>query len=194
VPATELALKHIGRPLPNAVLLGGFAALSGLITLDAVSHAIGDKFAGKVAQANVAAAAEAFDFVKRQMEALAACRMTLGMSTEGRAVTVHADRTKYPVLLSNGNLLEKGNEENDRHWAKFEDPFPKPSYLFALVAAALQSGTVRGLEVPGQLIEEDRVAIDERHRLSAVLQGEALFRATQGGLDVHRRDQEAGHR
>jgi pyruvate ferredoxin oxidoreductase gamma subunit len=46
VPATEIALKHLGRPLPNAVLLGGFAALSGLITLDAVAHAIRAKFAG----------------------------------------------------------------------------------------------------------------------------------------------------
>ncbi|MEK6244953.1 MAG: aminopeptidase N [Pseudomonadota bacterium] len=53
-------------------------------------------------------------------------------------VTVHADRTKYPVLLSNGNLISKGIEENNRHWARFEDPFPKPSYLFALVAADLE--------------------------------------------------------
>jgi pyruvate ferredoxin oxidoreductase gamma subunit len=71
VPATEIAMKHIGRPLPNAVLLGGFAALSGLITLDAVAHAIRDKFSGKVAEGNVAAASEAFDYVKRQMEELA---------------------------------------------------------------------------------------------------------------------------
>src|SRR5580765_8304090 len=48
VPATEIALKHLGRPLPGAVLLGGFAALSGLITLDAVAHAIRDTFSGKV--------------------------------------------------------------------------------------------------------------------------------------------------
>ena len=53
-------------------------------------------------------------------------------------VTVHADRTKYPVLLSNGNLVSSGNEEDNRHWARFEDPFPKPSYLFALVAADLE--------------------------------------------------------
>ena len=53
-------------------------------------------------------------------------------------VTVHADGTKYPVLLSNGNLISKGTEENNRHWARFEDPFPKPSYLFALVAADLE--------------------------------------------------------
>jgi pyruvate ferredoxin oxidoreductase gamma subunit len=70
VPATEIALKHLGRPLPNAVLLGGFAALSGLITLDAVSHAIGEKFSGKVAASNVAAAAEAFAYVKRELEEL----------------------------------------------------------------------------------------------------------------------------
>jgi pyruvate ferredoxin oxidoreductase gamma subunit len=75
VPATDIALRHLGRPLPNAVLLGGFAALSGLITLDAVAHAIrhkfGDKFSGKVAEGNVAAAAEAFDFVKNEMLELA---------------------------------------------------------------------------------------------------------------------------
>lgn len=71
VPATEIALKHLGRPLPNAVLLGGFAALSGLITLDAVDHAIRAKFGGKVADANVAAAAEAYDFVKKELEELA---------------------------------------------------------------------------------------------------------------------------
>ena len=71
VPATEIALKHLGRPLPNAVLLGGFAALSGLITLDAVDHAIRAKFSGQVADANVAAAAEAYAFVKHEMEELA---------------------------------------------------------------------------------------------------------------------------
>ena len=71
VPATEIALKHLGRPLPNAVLLGGFAAPSGLITLDAVSHAIRDKFKGKVAEANIAAAAEAYAYVKNAMQELA---------------------------------------------------------------------------------------------------------------------------
>jgi pyruvate ferredoxin oxidoreductase gamma subunit len=71
VPATEIAMKHIGRPLPNAVLLGGFAALSGLITLEAVAHAIGDKFSAKIAAANIAAATEAFAYVRQQMEELA---------------------------------------------------------------------------------------------------------------------------
>lgn len=58
--ATELAMKHIGRPLPNAALLGGFAAISGEIYLDSVAEAIMEKFPGAVGEANVAAAREAF--------------------------------------------------------------------------------------------------------------------------------------
>ena len=71
VPATEIALRQLGRPLPNAALLGGFAALTGLIALDAVAHAIACKFSGKLADANAAAAAEAYRFVRREMEDLA---------------------------------------------------------------------------------------------------------------------------
>jgi pyruvate ferredoxin oxidoreductase gamma subunit len=70
VPATDIALKHLGRPMPNAVLLGGFAALSSLITLDAVAHAIRAKFSGKVADDNVAAATEAFEYVLYELEEL----------------------------------------------------------------------------------------------------------------------------
>src|SRR3954463_15107225 len=51
--------------------------------------------------------------------------------------TLRADRRKYPVLLSNGNLVASGTQ-GERHWARFVDPFPKPSYLFALVAADLE--------------------------------------------------------
>jgi len=53
------------------------------------------------------------------------------------SVTIHADRNKYPVLLSNGNLVASGDEAGARKWARFQDPFPKPSYLFAMVAAKL---------------------------------------------------------
>jgi pyruvate ferredoxin oxidoreductase gamma subunit len=70
VPATEIALRLLGRPLPNAVLLGGFAALSGLVTLDAVEHAIRHKFSGKVAESNVAGAREAYAFVSNEMQEL----------------------------------------------------------------------------------------------------------------------------
>ncbi len=63
VPATELALKHVGRPLPNAALLGGFAAVAGVVRLDSVFAAIREKFPAKIAEANVAAAREAYDIV-----------------------------------------------------------------------------------------------------------------------------------
>ncbi len=52
-------------------------------------------------------------------------------------VVLRADKAKYPVLLCNGNLLEQADLPNGRHMAKWHDPFPKPSYLFALVAADL---------------------------------------------------------
>lgn len=48
--------------------------------------------------------------------------------------TITADKKRYPVLLSNGNLIEDKTLENGRHWVRWEDPFKKPSYLFALVA------------------------------------------------------------
>ncbi|MBK1659469.1 aminopeptidase N [Paracraurococcus ruber] len=53
-------------------------------------------------------------------------------------VTIHADRLRCPVLLSNGNLVEQGGE-GATHWVRWEDPHPKPSYLFALVAGDLVS-------------------------------------------------------
>ena len=52
-------------------------------------------------------------------------------------VMLRADKERYPVLLSNGNLIEQGDLPDGRHYAKWEDPFKKPSYLFALVAARL---------------------------------------------------------
>ncbi|WP_024548710.1 aminopeptidase N [Siccibacter turicensis] len=45
-----------------------------------------------------------------------------------------ADKTKYPYLLANGNRIAQGELDNGRHWVQWEDPFPKPCYLFALVA------------------------------------------------------------
>ena len=51
--------------------------------------------------------------------------------------TLRAVRADHPVLLSNGNLVASGTLEDGRHWARWEDPFPKPSYLFALVAGDL---------------------------------------------------------
>jgi len=78
-------------------------------------------------------------------------------------VTLRADKTKYPVLLSNGNLVKQGDLEDGRHFAKWVDPHKKPCYLFALVAGQLvareqritsRSGTEHLLQVfvrPGDL-------------------------------------------
>lgn len=71
LPATDIALKHVGRPVPNVPLLSGFAALSGLIRLESVINAIREKFSGKVAEGNIAAATEAYETIRRQMETAA---------------------------------------------------------------------------------------------------------------------------
>jgi pyruvate ferredoxin oxidoreductase gamma subunit len=63
VPASEFALKHIGRPLPNAALLGAFAALTSVVRLTSVAAAIREAFPEKIAEGNVAAATAAHDFV-----------------------------------------------------------------------------------------------------------------------------------
>ncbi len=68
VSATDLALKHVGRPVPNVPLLAGFAAMSGLIQLESVIKAINERFAGKVGAGNVAAAREAYAIVKSEVE------------------------------------------------------------------------------------------------------------------------------
>jgi pyruvate ferredoxin oxidoreductase gamma subunit len=64
VPATELALTHLGRPVPNVALLGGFSALTGLVPIDAVVDAIRARFSGSLAEGNVAAALAAHDLVR----------------------------------------------------------------------------------------------------------------------------------
>lgn len=69
-PATEIALEHVGRPLPNAALLGGFAALTGQITLEAIDKAIKERFAGVVGERNAAAAADAYTDVMLKVEEL----------------------------------------------------------------------------------------------------------------------------
>jgi pyruvate ferredoxin oxidoreductase gamma subunit len=68
VPAMELALKHVGRPVPNVPLLGGFAAVADVLRLESVIKAIEERFKGKVAAGNVAAAKEAYAIVKAEME------------------------------------------------------------------------------------------------------------------------------
>jgi len=67
-PATEIALEYLGRPLPNAVLLGGFAALTGQVTLESITTAIGERFTGATGDQNVAAATAAYQLVAKAEE------------------------------------------------------------------------------------------------------------------------------
>lgn len=70
-PATEIALQQMGRPLPNSSLLGGFAALTGQVTLEAIGLAIRERFSGATAERNVAAATAAFRLVTAEEKRLA---------------------------------------------------------------------------------------------------------------------------
>ncbi|MGZ3710474.1 MAG: aminopeptidase N, partial [Bdellovibrionota bacterium] len=81
--------------------------------------------------------------------------------------TIEADKARYPILLANGNLVEKGEAANGRHRAKWQDPFRKPAYLFALVAGDLgktedhfvtSSGRKVKLEIFVDKGNEDRTA------------------------------------
>lgn len=67
VPATELALRHVGRPLPNSTLLGAFAAMTGELRIASVLAAIRQKFAGKIAEANAAAAQAAYQLISQSI-------------------------------------------------------------------------------------------------------------------------------
>ena len=74
---------------------------------------------------------------------------------------IEADKAKYPVLLSNGNNIDSGDLEDGRHFATWEDPFKKPSYLFALVAGDLESvdssfTTCSGREVQLRIFVESK--------------------------------------
>ena len=92
-------------------------------------------------------------------------------------VMLRADKAQYPVLLSNGNLIEEGDLGDGRHYALWEDPFKKPSYLFALVAGKLvcqeeryrlQSGRDVLLQVwvePGNLDKTDHAMVSLKNSI-----------------------------
>ena len=86
---------------------------------------------------------------------------------------LEAERAKYPVLLSNGNRVAEGELPGGRHWVQWEDPFPKPSYLFALVAGDLVSHkgaftTASGREVALEIWVEPANADKCEHALASL--------------------------
>ena len=68
-------------------------------------------------------------------------------------VRMDADAAAFPVLLTNGNCVESGTGEGGRHWARWEDPFPKPCYLFALVAGDLAPNRDRFTTMSGRSVD-----------------------------------------
>ncbi len=66
IPATEIALEIIGRPIPNAVMIGAFCSITGLVSLDSVQEAIMEKFPGKVGENNVAALERAVEIMQKR--------------------------------------------------------------------------------------------------------------------------------
>jgi len=101
--------------------------------------------------------------------------------------TITAEKSRYPVLLSNGNNIESGELDSGYHWVKWHDPFPKPAYLFALVAGDLDMQedkyiTCSGREVVLQIFVES-VNIDKCHHALV-----SLKKAMKWDEDVYGRE------
>jgi pyruvate ferredoxin oxidoreductase gamma subunit len=68
IPATEIALEIVGKPIPNAIMIGAFCAITGLVSLEAVQAAILERFPGKVGENNVAALERAHEIIEKRKE------------------------------------------------------------------------------------------------------------------------------
>lgn len=107
--------------------------------------------------------------------------------------TIVADKTLYPVLLSNGNKVAAGDMPNNRHWVKWQDPFKKPSYLFALVAGNLVKvtdsyTTLSGRKVALEIFVEEQNKDKCAHALASLKHSMAWDEKTYGreyDLDVY---------
>ncbi len=106
--------------------------------------------------------------------------------------TLIADRARYPVLLANGNPAARGEGADGTHWARWEDPHPKPCYLFALVAGDLlavrdrfttRSGRAVALAIWVRRGDEDRCAHAMRSLQAAMAWDETVF-GLEYDLDV----------
>ncbi len=69
IPATEIALEIVGRPIPNAIMIGAFSAITGVVSLEAVQQAILERFPGKVGENNLAALGRAQEIIRKRKEA-----------------------------------------------------------------------------------------------------------------------------
>ena len=102
-------------------------------------------------------------------------------------VTIIGDKEKYPILLSNGNLIDKGEADNGQHWVTWQDPSLKPSYLFALVAGDLfckedTYTTMSGREITLQVFVE----VENSHKCDHALM--SLKQAMKWDEDTYGRE------
>lgn len=101
--------------------------------------------------------------------------------------TIVADKKKYPILLSNGNNRESGDFSDGRHWAKWEDPFKKPCYLFALVAGNLGCLEDHFVTVSGRRVTL-RIFVDPGQEGKAAYAMESLKKAMRWDEEVYGRE------
>jgi aminopeptidase N len=100
---------------------------------------------------------------------------------------LEADKTAYPRLLSNGNLIERGDLEDGRHYAVWQDPFPKPCYLFALVAGELDELADGFTTMSGRRIDL-RIYVDPGQAGRAEYAMDALKRSMKWDEDTYGRE------
>ena len=103
------------------------------------------------------------------------------------STTIVANKARFPVLLSNGNPVDQGDVDNGRHWVTWQDPFPKPAYLFALVGGDLELVedhfvTTSGRQIPLRLYVEKKDLNKCEHAL------ESLKRSMKWDEDVYGRE------
>lgn len=107
--------------------------------------------------------------------------------------TISADANRFPILLSNGNPIAKGQDSNGRHWVTWEDPFKKPSYLFALVAGDFDLvedtfTTLSGREVKLQIFVDKGFADQTAHAMYSLKEAMKWDETTFGreyDLDIY---------
>ncbi len=100
---------------------------------------------------------------------------------------IEADKANYPVLLSNGNLIEKGDLAEGRHYATWSDPFPKPCYLFALVAGNLHLQKDSFVTCSGREVDL-RIYVDHKNADKCDYALDSLKRAMKWDEDVYGRE------
>ncbi|MDX1754650.1 MAG: aminopeptidase N [Marinobacter sp.] len=100
---------------------------------------------------------------------------------------IEADKSRYPILLSNGNDVERGDLADGRHFVTWEDPFPKPSYLFALVAGDLVQKNDRFTTCSGRDIDL-RIYVEPRNAAKCDHAMESLKRAMRWDEEVYGRE------